>query len=283
MSWQKAVLPAFAVLLAAACGSEAPTTSSPIKPHPDLLATNPTAPNPLGEEIVVCKEGGSGDISFNWSGTKKGAPASGSFTIQPGQCWSLGFFGGNGGSVSITETVPAGQEVASITVDQLVGADQSLTGTNTVTGVLGSGSPKQSALVVFTNRILPPPPPPGDEGCTPGYWKNHLDSWAGTGYTPGQTAGNVFALGGFPSLASKTLRQTLNGGGGPGATGGAIILLRAGTAALLNAAHSGVNYTLTQAAIISQVNAALASGERSTMLTLASSLDSDNNLGCPLN
>ena len=31
------------------------------------------------------------------------------------------------------------------------------------------------------------------------------------------------------------------------------------------------------------VNAALASGNRSTMLSLASALDADNNLGCPLN
>ena len=24
----------------------------------------------------------------------------------------------------------------------------------------------------------------GDEGCTPGYWKNHLGSWPATGYDP---------------------------------------------------------------------------------------------------
>jgi hypothetical protein len=31
------------------------------------------------------------------------------------------------------------------------------------------------------------------------------------------------------------------------------------------------------------VNAALASGDRATMLSLGSALDDDNNLGCPLN
>ena len=31
------------------------------------------------------------------------------------------------------------------------------------------------------------------------------------------------------------------------------------------------------------VNAALASGDRDTMLSAASSIDRDNNLGCPLN
>jgi hypothetical protein len=35
--------------------------------------------------------------------------------------------------------------------------------------------------------------------------------------------------------------------------------------------------------VISQTNAALASNNRSTMLTLAATLDGYNNAGCPLN
>lgn len=135
---------------------------------------------------------------------------------------------------------------------------------------------------------VPVEPPPtetgGTEGCTPGYWKNHTDSWAGTGYTPGQTVGSVFSgASAFPSLASQTLLQALQGGGGPGTLGAAKILLRAATAALLNAAHSGVDYTRTTAEILADVNSALTSNSRDTMLTLASELDGDNNLGCPLN
>ncbi|MCC7178506.1 MAG: hypothetical protein IT177_08955 [Acidobacteria bacterium] len=129
----------------------------------------------------------------------------------------------------------------------------------------------------------PPPPPPGDEGCTPGYWKNHTDSWPPTGYSPAQTVGSVFAAGAFPSLAGETLLQALQGGGGPGTLGAATILIRAGVAALLNAAHPDMAYTRTAASVIADVNAALASGNRDTMLALASSLDRDNNLGCPLN
>jgi hypothetical protein len=132
----------------------------------------------------------------------------------------------------------------------------------------------------------PPPPPPtmtGTQGCTPGYWKNHTGSWAGTGYSPGQSTVSVFsAASAFPSLAGKTLLQSLQGGGGPGTLGAATILLRAAVAALLNAAHSGVDYPLTQAQVISRVNSALASNDRDTMLSLASTLDGDNNLGCPL-
>lgn len=126
----------------------------------------------------------------------------------------------------------------------------------------------------------PPPPPPGDEGCTPGYWKNHVDSWPPTGYAPGQTVGSVFA---GSSFGGSSLLEALGFGGGPGVTGAQKILLRAAVAALLNAAHPGVAYTQSAASVISAVNAALASGSRDTMLALASSLDRDNNLGCPLN
>jgi hypothetical protein len=133
----------------------------------------------------------------------------------------------------------------------------------------------------------PPPPPnelPGTEGCTPGYWKNHTRSWSGTGFSPSQSTGSVFSgASAFPSLASKTLLQSLQGGGGPGTLGAATILLRAAVAALLNAAHTGVDYSRTSAAITSDVNAALTSGSRQTMLNLAAALDGDNNLGCPLN
>ncbi|HSF43302.1 MAG TPA: hypothetical protein VLT87_26115, partial [Thermoanaerobaculia bacterium] len=69
----------------------------------------------------------------------------------------------------------------------------------------------------------------------------------------------------------------------PGTLGAAKILLRAAVAALLNAAHSGVDYPRTTAEIIADVNAALASNNRNTMLELASELDDDNNGGCPLN
>lgn len=124
----------------------------------------------------------------------------------------------------------------------------------------------------------------GDDGCTPGYWKNHTESWAGTGYSPDQTTGSVFSgASAFPALASQSLLQSLQGGGGPGTLGAAKILLRAAVAALLNAAHDGVDYPRTTAEILADVNAALTSNNRNTMLALASELDSDNNLGCTLN
>jgi hypothetical protein len=128
------------------------------------------------------------------------------------------------------------------------------------------------------------PPPPGDEGCTPGYWKNHPGSWPPTGYSTGQRVDSVFAgSSGYPDLAAATLMQALSFGGGPGVEGAAEILLRAAVAALLNAAHPGVAYPRSVAQVVTDVDAALLSHDRDTMLVLAAALDADNNLGCPLN
>lgn len=120
-----------------------------------------------------------------------------------------------------------------------------------------------------------------DEGCGPGFWKNHTDAWTPTGFSPAQTVGSVFsAAAAFPSLAGPTLLETLQGGGGGGALGGAKILLRAAVAALLDASHPNVNYPRTIVGVVADVNAALASHDRGTMLTLAAELDADNNLEC---
>lgn len=126
----------------------------------------------------------------------------------------------------------------------------------------------------------------GNEGCTPGYWKNHTDSWEE--YTPGTTLGSVFT---FPAslsaMGNDTMLTALSYPGGTGTAGGARILMRASVAAFLNSAHEGVGYPLrrfsTPGEMLNAVNAALASQDRATMLELATYLDGLNNLGCPLN
>jgi hypothetical protein len=122
------------------------------------------------------------------------------------------------------------------------------------------------------------------QGCTPGYWKNHPSSWPPTGYSTSQTVASVFSEAArYPSRGSATLLQALSFQGGPDLDGGVQTLLRAGVSALLNAADPLVNYPRKTSAVISSVNAALASGSRDTMITLAGQLDADNNLPCPLN
>ena len=137
-----------------------------------------------------------------------------------------------------------------------------------------------------------------DEGCTPGYWKNHTQSWEE--YAPNTTLGSLFTIPApLASFSGQTMLGALNGGGGPGVTGAATIMFRAATAAYLNAAHEGVGYPLRRFTpspyepwasdprlangIKGAVNDALASLDRPTILAPATATDGADNLGCPLN
>ncbi len=126
----------------------------------------------------------------------------------------------------------------------------------------------------------------GNEGCTPGYWKNHTSNWEE--YTPNSLLKFNFVIpDSLASFRNQTFLQALEGGGGPGITGAAQILFRSAVAAYLNAAHEGVGYPFRRFTepgnLRDQINAALASQDRQTMLDLATRLDNANNLGCPLN
>lgn len=122
-------------------------------------------------------------------------------------------------------------------------------------------------------------PNTGTEGCTLGYWKvwQHHDSWP-AGLLPGQSLQTVFG----PNAYADTLLVALDYKGGPGVDGGKRLLLKQAVAALLNAASPSVAYPQTRTQVIEEVRFALASGDRGLMLSLASTLDAYNNLGCPL-
>lgn len=146
-------------------------------------------------------------------------------------------------------------------------------------GIIGIGPGHDWDVFCLTP---PPPPPPGEDGCTPGYWKQsqHFDSWVG--FTTDQTNESVFDVPNSLGLDNDTLLTSLSYGGGPGEVGAAKILLRAAVAAVLNASNPDVEYPDTTASVIAQVNAALASLDRDTMIELAGELDAQNNLGCPI-
>ncbi len=116
----------------------------------------------------------------------------------------------------------------------------------------------------------------GREGLTPGYWKNHVGNWPAP-YTAATTVASAGFVGSL--YQTTTLAAALGGGGGPGVAGAQKILLRAACAALLNAAAAHIDYPLTVAEVLAQTNAALASGDRATLLALADVLDAHNNLG----
>jgi hypothetical protein len=119
--------------------------------------------------------------------------------------------------------------------------------------------------------------PPDDQGCTPGYWRNHADRWFGV--APGDSFNTTFGVTLFnPDITLGTAIQ-LQGGGGNA-------LARHATAGLLNAYGGVANadgttvaYPFEVAEVIQMVQDALASGEIEDTKSL---LDATNNLGCPL-
>lgn len=127
----------------------------------------------------------------------------------------------------------------------------------------------------------------GYDGCTPGYWKNHTDNWQEAG--PGDPVSMYYVV--TSQLSGTSMEQALALKGGPGAEGAERILIRAAVASWLNASHEGLGFPWRRNAggldgrphLVLTVNAAIASGDRDTMLDLAEWLDDDNNSDCPLN
>lgn len=122
----------------------------------------------------------------------------------------------------------------------------------------------------------------GSQGCTPGYWKNHLEAWLNTGYSNGTPVVSVFNTASPYLTGDVTLLDALKFKGGAGLDGAVRILLRAAVAALLNSTSSDVAYPTYAPYLIVDVNNAISTGNRDTMLLLADELDLNNNLGCPL-
>lgn len=234
--------------------------------------------------VTVCKASdptsvppvtGTFDFVIDGIGSPPPPGTSTSFSLAVGGCQTFQNIGV--GPHTITEAGKSGIVVTSITdptPGTFVSLDLSL---RTITVLaLDTGD---ATLVTFFNKSVTT----GTQGCTPGFWKQdfHFGFWVG--FSPTQLVSSVFA-GVDPSLASESLEDALQGGGGPGLVGQEKILLRAAVAALLNASNSSVAYAFTTASIISAVNAAIATGDLTTINSLASVFDNANNGsgGCPL-
>jgi hypothetical protein len=127
-------------------------------------------------------------------------------------------------------------------------------------------------------------PPPAFRGCTPGYYKNHVNKVSWGGIDPNRKVNTVFG-GAYldAGLGNSTLQQALRFKGGSTLAGKQEILLRAAVAAYINASNSAVEYPLDPGQVVTLVNLALNSTDREFVTSTASQLDSFNNLGCPLN
>ena len=140
---------------------------------------------------------------------------------------------------------------------------------------LGNAAQTDSMSVDVSIRAVPSGSNPSfncktgnDSGCSLGYWKNHTSNWKG--YTKNTLFSAIFENA-FPG---KTLLQVLNlGGGGLNALG------RQTVAALLNAAHTNVDYPYTTSQVISMFNAVYPAGSYET---LKNDFEEKNTAYCPL-
>src|SRR6266496_2656025 len=98
--------------------------------------------------------------------------------------------------------------------------------------------------------------PASAHGCTPGFFKNHTEVFAGTPYTTSQSVGSVFTGIDSSATASASLLDALQFKGGPGIDGAERILLRASVAGLLNAYYGDYGYSYGE--FVGIVNFALA-------------------------
>jgi hypothetical protein len=219
---------------------------------------------PPYEPVAVCKTGPAGSwATFAYTTTGGAAQVSSPFTIANVQ---PEFTDPQTQCVEILRV--SGTDPVTVVVDEVAMSEGSAIGEIVVFGGHSSSvdlangkatvvvSVASGALIAYKNADAPPPPPPpppppqGGQGCTPGYWKqpHHFDSWQG--YTPTQLFSTVFGVG--PSVSLLTALST--GGGGAKALG------RHAVAALLNSAHSAVDYDMTTAAVIALVQNAYATG-----------------------
>ncbi len=285
-------------LVLAACESGTQSVAGPDAHRPSFAVDGAAE---VGE-FEVCKfySGGVGpavtiDFTVDFNGDGLGGPQdlAGSVVLGDGECAIVHTYdesNSNNGlqiqRVTVTEQVPAGYDPSYVLTSILLFGAPVVgppTAGNSASADMLS-QPDNGFLVEFTNTLIPR----GNEGCTPGYWKqsHHFDSW-----TAPLAPGALFTAPGFTSPGSdarvkrgktennvSTQLQALQAN-----QGGLAALTRHAMAALLNAASPDVAYAFTQAEIIQLYNDAVA-GLIDVEAT-KDDFDAANNGagGCPLN
>ena len=134
----------------------------------------------------------------------------------------------------------------------------------------------QCTISGMASGNLSAPKGPACAGCSHGYWKNHTDSWSG--YKTTDKFNAVFNVASYvKNGAPYTLLEVLNLQGNDDPL--FPMLGAQAVGALLNAAHSSVNYGYTSGEII----ALFKNTPTAKAQALMESLDMLNNRGCPLN
>ena len=134
-------------------------------------------------------------------------------------------------------------------------------------------------------------PPTGDEGCTPGFWKNNGDKHGASAwcdrFEPSDPISMHFSLNetlvirgnGKRTISNPTLLQALDANGG-----GVNAMIRHGIAAMLNACSDCVQYEYSSPdQVISWIEGALNGDGPYTVGQLHSMFAEANEAGCPVN
>lgn len=235
------------ILGLAACQSEG-LTSQDMARTPVSLALGPVASStPEFGKFKICKSASSNvsgtfTISRSAVGASTGSALT-SATIAPGNCVVVaedaGSDGTVGSTITVTETSPG---LASITGQRIDGA-----GGGIVTAEPFSNGDSRFVnqfhgyTFTFTNTVSVPTA--GNNGCSPGYFKNHAFP---AGFTSSTTFASVF---GNNVFGSATLLDVLKTGGG-----GLEALGRQTVAAFFNATIYA-DFGFTAAEVVAEFNA----------------------------
>jgi hypothetical protein len=243
---------------------------------PVLAVTIPTSG--LAENVWVCNDDAAGvSFDFTVTGTGSFTLVDGAPTITAGSC-TLVASAGDGAQVTVTQTLATGFDF--VRIESFIvppgtnNLDPDPSGPVLVPMITRAFGDRGFVFVFFNE-----PTPGGDEGCTPGFWKNHtgqgpgnqLNEWVT--YATGDDFNAVFGVG--PSVTLLTALNT--GGGGEAALG------RHAVAALLNASSS-VDYFYTVAQVIGIVQDAYAIGTKGAFNDAKDDLEAQNGDAtfCPL-
>lgn len=288
-----ATLLATAAIVTAQCGGGTPSSPSNrlLSDAAELTSSRVSSTRAAGDatnnvaelgKIKVCKVG---DASASFTAAGGNAEVSTvNPTIAAGTCVVLAQSSATpgageasaGASITVTESPATNLQSVTVSRNDAGALSGPFASTNGVTQFLNN---YHGFVITFTNDAPdpPPPPPPGNEGCTPGYWKQdqHLDSWVGTGFAPGNDFDTTFGVNFFNPNVSLVVAAGANGGG-------LNALARHAVAALLNSASAGVDYQYTTAQVLDIVQgdgafAGLSVEARKNLLAAA------NEAGCPLN
>ena len=249
-----------AAVVATACSSNVATPTSPslgadVSARNFLIGDTTTA-TPEAGKLKVCKIG-------NRAGTFAVVGAtSTSLDVQIGQCIVVAENHLTTPlNISVNETSPG---LASVSASSTGGGTVSFSNGGTL-----AINEFHGFTITFVNHVETT----GTQGCSPGYWKTHSESWPAP-FTSASSFDTGFGIGTNWFAVSVTLLDALNQNGG-----GVNALARQAAAALLNSATNF--YPLTTAQVIARVQATY--NGTYTVDATKDYFESYNSLTCPLN